>query len=134
MRADVEFSAVKLPVAGEDAGIIVAVGVAEHDVLLGAAALHQPGNIGKRMKIRLDDSTHEDKDVTGSGLPSILGPFWNMESQRPNDVTFKAQGGFHPLRAQPHPAANLNRRLEQSPIAAQIDLVIKRQLCCYIPI
>jgi len=45
---------VQLPVAGEDAAVFVAVGVAQHDVLLGAAALHQRGNAGQGVKLAHD--------------------------------------------------------------------------------
>jgi len=57
-----------------------------------------------------------------------------MESQRPYGKTFQAQDGFHPLRAQPHLAANQNRRLNQSLIGAVIDFVIQVRLCCRAPI
>jgi hypothetical protein len=42
-----DLGAVQLPVAGEDAAVLVAVGVAQHDVLLAAAALHQRATPGR---------------------------------------------------------------------------------------
>ena len=39
-----DFGAVELPVAGEDAAVFIAVRVAQHDVLLAPAALHQRGH------------------------------------------------------------------------------------------
>ena len=45
---------VQLPVAGEDAAVFVAVRVAQHDVLLATAALHQRGNAGQGIKLPHD--------------------------------------------------------------------------------
>ena len=46
--------AVQLPVAGEDAAVLVAVAVAEHDVLLGARALHQRPDAGQGIEVAHD--------------------------------------------------------------------------------
>jgi hypothetical protein len=42
-----DLGAVQLPVAGEDAAVLVAVRVAQHDVLLGTRTLHQPRDAGQ---------------------------------------------------------------------------------------
>ena len=42
-----QFSLVERPVAGEDATVFVAVRIAQHDVLLAAAALHHGGDAGQ---------------------------------------------------------------------------------------
>ncbi|MPM92987.1 hypothetical protein SDC9_140123 [bioreactor metagenome] len=41
--------AIQLPTAGEDAAVLVAVAVAQHDVLLGTAAAHQRRVAGQRI-------------------------------------------------------------------------------------
>ena len=46
--------AVKLPVAGENATVLVAVGVTQHDLLLAAAARYQLGNAGQGVKLAHD--------------------------------------------------------------------------------
>jgi hypothetical protein len=49
-----DLGAVELPVAGENAAVLVAVAVAEHDVLLSTRALHQPGHPGQRIELAHD--------------------------------------------------------------------------------
>ena len=46
--------AVQLPVAGEDAAVLVAVAVAQHDVLLATTALHQCRHAGQRIELAHD--------------------------------------------------------------------------------
>jgi hypothetical protein len=46
----IDLGAVQLPVAGEAAAVLVAVGVAEHDVLLCAAAHHHGCDAGQRVE------------------------------------------------------------------------------------
>jgi hypothetical protein len=71
-----DLGAVELPVAGEDAAVLVAVGVAQHDVLLGAAALDQLGDAGQRVELAHDgrgiaqvfdgfEQRHDDQVVGG---------------------------------------------------------------------
>ena len=49
-----DFGAVQLPVAGEDAAVLVAVAVAEHDLLLGARAPHQIRDSGQGVELAHD--------------------------------------------------------------------------------
>ena len=49
-----QLGAVKLPVAGENAAILVAVGIAEHDVLLAAAALDHGGHARQAVEVAHD--------------------------------------------------------------------------------
>ena len=49
-----DLGAVQLPVAGEDAAVLVAVAVAQHDVLLGAGALHQLRDAGQGVELAHD--------------------------------------------------------------------------------
>ena len=51
-----DFSAVQLPVAGKDAAVLITVGVTQHDVLLGAAALHQLCDAGQGVVVAHDRS------------------------------------------------------------------------------
>ncbi len=48
------FCAVEFPVAGKDAAVLVAVRIAQHDVLLGATALYELGNAGQGIELAHD--------------------------------------------------------------------------------
>lgn len=49
-----DLGAVELPGRGEHAAVLVAVGVAEHDVLFAAAAVHQAADAGQRIELAHD--------------------------------------------------------------------------------
>ena len=74
-----DLGAVQLPVAGEDTAILVAVAVAQHDVLLAAAALHQCSHAGQGIELAHDGrgvaqvfdgfkQRHHDEVVLGLGV------------------------------------------------------------------
>ncbi|MNV30605.1 hypothetical protein D3C71_1218820 [compost metagenome] len=78
-----DFSAVQLPVAGEDAAVFVAVAVAEHDVLLATAALHQRRHAGQCIELAHDgrgvaqvfdgfEQRHHDEVVLGLGVQGSI--------------------------------------------------------------
>jgi len=71
-----DLGAVQLPVAGEDAAILVAVAVAQHDVLLATTALHQRSHAGQGIELAHD----------GRGMRQV---FDGLEQGHHDEVVFR---------------------------------------------
>ncbi len=83
-----DLGAIQLPVGGEEAAVLVAVGIAQHDLLLAAGALHQPRDAGQGIEVAHD----------GRGVAQVFDGFEQRRHQQLGVAVVAAQGAVEQPR------------------------------------
>ena len=132
-----DFGPIELPVAGEGAAVLVAVAVTQHDVLLGARALHHRTDAGQRIESPHDELCalqvangfkQRDHDQLARGIVcecALQQPRFLEQQQHFQQVThvFGVRDDVVPDRMGPEPLQHLQGHLEDVEFAAYMVAV-----------